>query len=170
MILVDDQDNEVGSASREACHRGSGLRHRAFVLFIENERDEILLQWRCRTKLGGGRWDVSATSHVRKGESYESAISRCAMHELGIEQPVTWRRVLSYVYTERLGDWSENEFCWLIAGRYDGSLRPNYAELSELKWVCLADLESEIRADPVRYTGWLKEAAGHLASQMRNRP
>ena len=163
MILVDDHDNEVGTASREQCHRGSGLRHRAFVLFIENSRDEVLLQWRRHSKLGGGRWDVSATSHVRKGETYETAIARCVMHELGIALPIVWRRVLSYVYAERLGDRSENEFCWLFAGRYDGSLRPNDAELGELRWVRLADLGSEIRADPMQYTAWLREAASHLA-------
>ena len=163
MILVDDHDTEVGTASREECHQGDGLRHRAFVLLIENGRGEVLLQRRCQSKLGGGRWDVSATSHVRKGENYETAIGRCAAHELGIGQPIVWQRVLSYVYTERLGDRSENEFCSLFTGRYDGSLRPNYAELDELRWVRLADLADEICADPLRYTSWLKEAMTRLA-------
>jgi len=129
---------------------------------IENGRGEVLLQRRGRSKLGGGRWDASATSHVRKGETYESAISRCAAHELGIGQPVAWRRVLSFVYTERLGDSSENEFCALFAGRYDGLLRPNHAELDELRWVRLADLATEIRADPAQYTEWLKEATARM--------
>ena len=164
MILVDDDDNEVGTASREECHRGTGLLHRAFVLLIENGRDEVLVQWRCHNKLGGGRWDVSAASHVRKGESYETAIVRCAAHELGIGRPVAWRRVLSYVYTERLGSCSEKEFCSLFAGRYDGSLRPNYAELDELRWVRLADLADQICAEPVRYTSWLTQAVTRLTS------
>lgn len=162
LILVDDHDNEVGTASREECHRGSGLRHRAFVLLIDNSRDEVLVQRRCRSKLGGGRWDVSATSHVRKGETYSAAISRCAAHELGIEQAVAWHRRLAYVYTEHLGDRSENEYCALFTGQYDGSLRPNHAELDELRWVSLTDLMAEIRADPVQYTGWLREALAHL--------
>jgi isopentenyl-diphosphate delta-isomerase len=163
LILVDDQDNELGTATREDCHRGPGIRHRAFVLLIENDRGEVLLQWRRSSKLGGERWDVSATSHVRRGETYETAIARCARHELGIGQPLAWRRVLSYVYTERLGEWSENEYCCLYAGRYDGSLHPNDAEIGGVKWVRLADLASDIRADPARYTGWLKEAVTHLA-------
>ena len=163
LILVDDHDNEVGFADRDQCHRGAGLRHRAFVLLIENDREEVLLQWRRSRKLGGGRWDVSATSHVRRGETYEAAIARCVRHELGIAERVTWRRVGSYVYTERLGDWSENEFCWLFAGSYSGVMAPNYDELDELKWVRRADLSSEIQTDAARYTAWLKEAVAQLA-------
>lgn len=132
------------------------------MLLVENGRDEVLLQRRSQSKLGGGRWDVSATSHVRRSETYEMAIARCAAHELGIGQPLAWRRVLSYVYTERLGEWSENEFCSLFAGRYDGPLSPNFTELEELRWVRLADLASEIRVDPVQYTGWLREAVIRL--------
>jgi isopentenyl-diphosphate delta-isomerase len=158
LILVDEHDNEIGTASREECHRGSGLRHRAFVVLIENDRAELLLQRRCGSKLGGDRWDVSATSHVRSGETYESAILRCVRHELGIVERVAWHPVLSYIYEERLGDASENEFCLLYSGRYTGALQPNYSELTALRWVRLSDLADEIRADPLLYTSWLKEA------------
>ena len=163
MILVDDHDNEVGTATRERCHRGSGLRHRAFVLLIDNGRGDVLLQWRQPTKLGGGRWDVSATSHVRRGETYDAAISRCVRHELGIAASIAWTRVNAYVYTERLGDCSENEFCCLFIGRYDGAMSPNYAELGGVRWVRLADLAGEIRVDTAPYTAWLREAVAHLA-------
>ncbi len=164
LILVDDEDNEVGTADRERCHRGPGLRHRAFVLLIERRRGDVLLQWRHPDKLGGARWDVSATSHVRRGETYGAAIERCVRHELGIVEPIAWARVHSYVYTERLGDRSENEFCTLFSGRYDGAMHPNYAELGDLKWVELADLAQEIRADPAPYTAWLKHAVARLAA------
>ena len=135
------------------------------MLLIENGRGEILLQRRRQSKLGGGRWDASAASHVRKGEDYEAAISRCAAHELGVMQAVPWRRILSYVYTERLGDYSENEFCALFTGRYDGPLHPNDAELDELKWVRLTDLADSIAADPTPYTSWLREAVTRLATR-----
>jgi len=164
LILVDEHDNEVGNASREECHRGFGIRHRAFVLFIENNLSEVLLQRRSPNKLGGGRWDVSAASHVRRGEDYETAIVRCVAHELGIVQPVAWRRTLSYVYTESLGERSENEFCALFWGKYDGALCPNSVELDELRWVRFADLSGSIRTDPARYTRWLQEAVIRLAN------
>ena len=164
LILVDEDDTEIGVASREECHRGAGLRHRAFVLLIEDDRQQVLLQRRCGGKLGGDRWDVSATSHVRIGETYETGIRRCVLHELGIVQPIGWQRVLSFVYTERLGACSENEFCTLFTGRYDGLLYPNDAELSGLRWVRLDELITDIRADPVSYTSWLIEAATRFAN------
>ena len=139
-----------------------GLRHRAFVLLLENEQGDILIQRRSSRKLGGGRWDVSAASHVRRGETYETAITRCIAHELGVGQPIAWRRILSYVYTEHLGEYSENEFCVLFVGDYDGLLRPNHDELDELRWVHLPNLVSEIRDLPVQYTGWLKETVARL--------
>lgn len=159
LILVDEHDGEIGSASREECHRGAGKRHRAFVLWIENDREELLLQRRRGSKLGGDRWDVSATSHVRVGETYETAIARCVRHELGIAQPLPWERVLAYLYTESLGGYSENEFCALYRTRYSGPLQPNYDELTALRWVLPATLLAAIERDPTPYTSWLREAA-----------
>jgi isopentenyldiphosphate isomerase len=131
-------------------------------VLIDNGRGEVLLQRRGRAKLGGERWDVSAASHVRTGETYETAIGRCVLHELGIEQVVPWQSMVSYVYTERIGDHSENEFCRLFTGRYDGPLRPNPSELDELSWVRLADLVAKVRANPTPYTSWLREAVIRL--------
>ena len=50
LILVDDADREVGHASRARCHEGSGLLHRAFSLFVFNERGELLIQQRAAGK------------------------------------------------------------------------------------------------------------------------
>jgi isopentenyl-diphosphate delta-isomerase len=163
LILVDECDNALGTADRETCHRGAGIRHRAFVLWIENARRDVLLQWRLPRKLGGGRWDVSATSHVRHGETYEAAVARCAQHELGITAAVPWRRVVSYVYTEALGDHSENEFCWLFAGEYLGPIRINELEIGAVQWVTTGALAAGIRAAPDQYTGWLRAAVAQLA-------
>ena len=33
-ILVDEEDRPIGSASKLDCHRGAGLRHRAFSVLI----------------------------------------------------------------------------------------------------------------------------------------
>lgn len=123
----------------------------------------MLLQRRGNSKLGGNRWDVSATSHVRYGETYETAIVRCLRHELGIVEPIAWRRTLDYLYTERLGTHSENEFCALFTGQYDGALHPNPTELSGVRWLSLADLLAEMNADPLPYTRWLQEAVTRYA-------
>ena len=36
LILVDDEDRELGHLNKAACHNYSGILHRAFSLFIFN--------------------------------------------------------------------------------------------------------------------------------------
>jgi isopentenyl-diphosphate delta-isomerase len=159
LILVDERGEQIGTASREECHSGGGMRHRAFVVFLFNRRGEVLIQRRSQRKLGGGRWDVSATSHVREGESYQQAIERCLRHELAIERPPHTDRVLSYTYVERFDGYAENEHCALFVGRYDGEIQPNRMEIDGVRWVALRDLERKMESPGESgLTRWFREA------------
>ena len=40
LILVDENDREIGSALKEDCHLGNGILHRAFSVFIFNEENK----------------------------------------------------------------------------------------------------------------------------------
>ena len=54
-ILVDADDRVIGHASKLDCHlmaNGPPL-HRAFSVFIFNNKNELLLQQRSATKVGG---------------------------------------------------------------------------------------------------------------------
>ena len=78
LILVDDNDNEIGTDTRENCHSGNGKRHRAYTAFVFHD-GKLLLQQRSKKKLlWPGAWDVSFTSHVYPGESYQQAAKRRA--------------------------------------------------------------------------------------------
>ena len=44
LILVDDDDKEIGHRSKADCHDGQGIRHRAFSLFLFNDNGGLLLQ------------------------------------------------------------------------------------------------------------------------------
>ena len=53
-LLVDTDDKVLGPASKRACHEvveGSSPLHRAFSLFVFNDRDELLLRQRSDTKI-----------------------------------------------------------------------------------------------------------------------
>ncbi|MDH5246330.1 MAG: isopentenyl-diphosphate delta-isomerase, partial [Betaproteobacteria bacterium] len=77
LILVDEDDNEVGHLSKADCHDGQGRLHRAFSVFLFNDAGELLLQQRGRSKrLWPGYWSNSCCSHPRRGESLEIATSR----------------------------------------------------------------------------------------------
>ena len=158
MILVDPFGRRTGVAGRETCHRGGGMRHRAFVVFLYTDDGRLLVQKRAASKLGGNRWDVSATSHVRAGETYTAAIARCLQHELGIDTPVSCEYRLAYSYLNRLGDCAENEHCSLFLVNYQGAIRLNAAEMDEVRWLDVAELRQWFEGDEQQFTHWFAEA------------
>ena len=68
-ILVDENDHELGQASKRLCHlvdpkSGIAPLHRAFSLFIFNQNNELLMQQRSNTKITfPGRWTNTCCSH-----------------------------------------------------------------------------------------------------------
>ena len=46
LILVNENDQEIGYKSKVECHQGEGILHRAFSIFIFNENGEVLMQKR----------------------------------------------------------------------------------------------------------------------------
>jgi len=157
LVLVDEKDNEIGTDTRENCHLGNGRRHRAYVVFLFRGK-ELLLQQRSGKKvLWPGAWDVSFTSHVHPGETYEEALRRKGMQELGARfAPL--RDVYSFVYFAPQGKYAENEFCRLFVGDFDGAVRPNPDEIMAVRWTTVSELGSDLRANPDSYTPWLKLA------------
>ena len=155
LILVDDNDNQIGTDTRESCHAGRGRRHRAYTALIFHD-GKLLLQQRSQKKLlWPGAWDVSFTSHVYPGETYQQAASRRAKEELsatvgGLED------VHSFVYFAPQGANAENEFCRVLVGDFDGKIVPNGDEMSSVRWARVADVAADMRAHPDLYTPWFK--------------
>ena len=64
LILVDSDDNEIGYSSKSDCHKGLGILHRAFSVFLFDSSGELLLQKRSAKKeLWGQYWSNSCCSH-----------------------------------------------------------------------------------------------------------
>lgn len=164
LVLVDDKDNEIGTDTRENCHKGKGKRHRAYTVFLFHG-GKVLLQRRSPKKLlWPGAWDVSFTSHVYPGETYEGAAKRKAVQELGAIMGEL-SDVHSFVYFAPQGNNAENEFCRVLVGEFDGKVTPNPDEVAELRWSSLADVERDMQARPSSYTPWFRlSMEGFLAS------
>ena len=156
LILVDDNDNQTGTASREECHKGKGRRHRAFSAFIFDSRGRMLLQFRSSKKLGGSRWDSAAISHVRVGETYEIAAERSMKHEIGISTPV--KKIGAFTYTEPYEGFSENEYCAVLVGKFDGEVKPNKDEIDKIRYVKWEEVKQELKANPAMFTKWFRDS------------
>ena len=56
-ILVDEEDMPIGSASKLDCHRGAGLRHRAFSVLIFDDQC-FLYDFHDRTLASNLGWPI----------------------------------------------------------------------------------------------------------------
>ncbi len=163
LIVVDDEDNVVRYASRSDCHLGDGLLHRGVAILLHNSKAEVLLQKR-KHDLFDNLWDLTGATHPlhldNRDETYQESGSRCLKAEWGIESPL--HRVLDFTYLERDKNRCENEYCVLLAGKYDGELNPNPDHIYEFRWVNWSQLVQELTEEPEGFTAWLKKAVEHL--------
>ena len=156
LILVDENDVELGSLSKARCHDDDGVLHRAFSLFIFNLDGDLLLQKRSETKrLWPLVWSNSCCSHPRKGESMDVAIGRRLEEELGLSTMMEFVYKFSYQarYSE-LG--SENELCSVFLGRCDQEVRINQSEIAECRFINPKELVEEISVSDDRFTPWFR--------------
>jgi isopentenyl-diphosphate Delta-isomerase len=155
LILVDDDDNEIGTDTRENCHSGKGKRHRAYTAFIFHDGKMLLQQRSMKKLLWPEAWDVSFTSHVYPGESYQQAATRRALQELNAHVgPLT--DVHSFVYFAPQGDNAENEFCRVLVGDFDGKITLNKDEIASVRWATVSDVKGDLGSHPDSYTPWFK--------------
>ena len=154
LVLVDEDDWEIGPLGTGPCHDGDGVLHRAFSLFIFNRAGELLLQRRSAGKrLWPLFWSNSCCSHPRRGETMEAAISRRLLQELGMTGDL--HHLYTFQYHSRFGDaGSEREVCWVWVGVSDDAASPNPDEVSGLRWVAPDRLDEEMAARPQDFTPW----------------
>ncbi|MDG2107097.1 MAG: isopentenyl-diphosphate Delta-isomerase [Woeseiaceae bacterium] len=157
LILVDDQDNEIGFLSKANCHDGDGVLHRAFSLFLFNNEGRLLLQQRSEKKrLWPGYWSNSCCSHPRRGESLSIATMRRLNEELNVAAEL--ELIYHFKYQANFGEaGSENELCHVFLGNLKGTVRPNDNEVENIRYISADELDSELAKNPGRFTPWFKK-------------
>jgi isopentenyl-diphosphate delta-isomerase len=157
LLVVDKKDRIIGTESKEKCHQGRGILHRAFSILIFNKRRELLLTKRSKfKKLWPLFWDNFCSSHPLKGESYEVAGQKRLKRELGFSCKL--KLVDKFFYQARYKNiGSENEICALLIGKYNSpKIKSDSKEIADWRWINLKELKKDIRKDPRKYTPWLK--------------
>lgn len=161
VVLVDEDDNMVGTAEKIDAHRNPKL-HRAFSIFIANNNGELLIQKRAWEKYHNpGMWANTCCGHPRPGESLEAAAHRRLMEEMGFDTGMV--KVFSFIYnTEFENGLTEMEYDHVFVGKWDGIPEKNPAEVADYKWIAKEDLAEDIRKNPEIYTAWFKIAWENL--------
>ena len=164
MIYTSDElGNLITLEPREKLHLAvSSKLHAAVIGMIHREDGKYLLQWRSGKKLGGKRLDVSATTHVRRGETYETALKRSLGKELRIVELIPIRHMFDFRYVEDLGDHKENEFCRVYTGKYSGKYDPDPEEIDYVEFMSLHEMKGFIAKNDHKATKWLRETAKRM--------
>ena len=156
LILVDDEDQQIGTLEKSACHDGNGRLHRAFSLFVFNPQGGTLIQQRHPDKrLWPNYWSNGCCSHPRDGETTEHAVVRRAMEELGLL--VTPRFLFKFRYRASFFDaGTEFELCSVFVCQTTEEPKVNDSEIADWRWIHPNDLDTEIESEPTTFTPWLK--------------
>jgi len=155
VVLVTPQDKVLGLMEKMQAHE-NGLLHRAFSVFLFNEKGEMLLQKRAAGKYHSpNQWTNACCSHPRENESYIDAARRRLKEELGIESQLTERFHFIYKADDGQDLW-EHELDYVFTGDYNGDFNLNPEEVSEIKYMSIDNLNNDILQYPERYTEWFK--------------
>ena len=157
VILVDENDNPIGTEEKVKCHLPNGKLHRAFTALLFDKNGRLVLTRRAKGKmLWPEDWDGTFASHPRESETYVSSGERRMPEELGIEGKLDYLHKFEYhVPYKDVG--SENEICGTLIGVIDEDteLKEIEGEIDEIKWISAEELISEIKTNPKIYCPWM---------------
>jgi isopentenyl-diphosphate Delta-isomerase len=166
VILVDKNNNEIGTAPKDTVHTKNTPLHRAFSLFLFNSKKQLLITRRAETKKTfPGVWTNSVCGHLGPGETPSNGAKRRLKDELGITG-VEVKEVSPYRY--RFADKNgivENEICPILVAYSDINPTINKQEVDDWKWMDWKEFLKEIHTNPDTYSPWSREEAGILLSQ-----
>jgi len=157
VILVDENDNPIGSEEKVKCHLPNGKLHRAFTALLFDEDGRLVLTRRAKEKmLWPNDWDGTFASHPRESETYVSSGERRMPEELGINGTLDYLHKFEYhVPYKDVG--SENEVCGTLIGIVDDSsqFKQIEGEIDEIKWISAQEMLSELKTNPKIYCPWM---------------
>lgn len=155
VILVNKKDEKVGLMPKMEAHQKAVL-HRAFSVFIFNDKGELLLQQRAAEKYHSPLlWTNTCCSHQRDGESNLEAGKRRLQEEMGFTTNL--KEVFSFIYKAPFDNGlTEHELDHVMIGYFDDAPKINKDEVESYKWMPLDVVKDDIQENPSIYTEWFK--------------
>ncbi len=160
VILVDKNDNQIGLMPKMEAHE-KALLHRAFSVFVLNEKGEMMLQQRAHSKYHSpGLWTNTCCSHQRDGEDNITAGKRRLMEEMGFVTEL--EELFSFTYKAAFDNGlTEHEFDHVMQGYFEGEPDINLDEVASWKWMSPKEVKEDIKNNPDQYTAWFKIIFDH---------
>jgi len=155
VILVNEKDEKIGLMAKMEAHE-KALLHRAFSVFIFNDKNELMLQQRAAHKYHSPLlWTNTCCSHQRDGESNIEAGKRRLQEEMGFVTEIEEKT--SFIYKAPFDNGlTEHELDHIMVGRYSKDPVINREEVETFKWMTLEQVKDDIALNPKIYTEWFK--------------
>ena len=152
ITFVDEHDNVIGSGTMQESWE-KGIAHRIVRVFLFNTNGDLLIQKRADHLVSlPGRWDHSAAGHVDANEKYLQAAEREMKEEIGVEGVELNERGKYYSEDTEESDKINKRFNMIYVGKWDGDVRPNPDEVSEVDWLMPGYIHGWIRKSPEDFT------------------
>ncbi len=155
VILVNTKDEPIGLMPKLEAHEKAVL-HRAFSVFVLNDKNQIMLQQRAHHKYHSPLlWTNTCCSHQREGESNIQAGSRRLFEEMGFNTEL--KELFHFIYRAPFDNGlTEHELDHVMIGYYNESPTINPEEVEDWKWMGIEEVQSDIQLRPEEYTVWFK--------------
>ena len=141
--VVDKNDRVIGKATRKECHSNPELIHRGIHVLVFSQGGELLLQKRVMEKdLYPGKWDSSASGHVKSKGNYKETAKRELKEELGVELPL--KPIFTFLHRGE----QESEMIEVFVAESDGPFKPNSKEIDDVKFFTLKEIKGLLREKP----------------------
>ncbi|MEV4440837.1 isopentenyl-diphosphate Delta-isomerase [Streptomyces sp. NPDC049577] len=141
--LVDENGRTIGTAEKVSAHLAPGRLHRAFSVFLFDDRGRLLLQRRALGKYHSpGVWSNTCCGHPYPGEPPFVAAARRTGEELGLA-PALLREAgtVRYNHPDPASGLVEQEYNHLFVGLVRAEPRPDPEEIADTAFVTPAELD-----------------------------
>jgi isopentenyl-diphosphate delta-isomerase len=155
VILVDTNDKVIGLKDKMAAHE-QALLHRAFSVFVLNDKNEVMLQQRASHKYHSPfLWTNTCCSHQRAGESNIQAGKRRLDEEMGFVTEL--KELFHFIYKAPFDNGlTEHELDHVMIGYSNDEPKINSEEVENWKWMKIEDIKNDMEIHPEIYTVWFK--------------
>lgn len=155
VILVNEADEQIGLMPKLEAHEKAVL-HRAFSVFILNDKNELLLQQRAAHKYHSPLlWTNTCCSHQRAGETNIQAGKRRLMEEMGFEAEL--RELFHFIYKAPFDNGlTEHELDHVMIGYSNELPSVNIEEVASYKYMSIEEVRNDMQLHPEIYTVWFK--------------
>ncbi len=156
VVLVNENDEAIAEMEKLEAHK-KGLLHRAFSVFIFNDRGEMLLQQRAFGKYHGSNlWSNTCCSHPTLGEQVKESAEERLQYEMGLNCNISF--LFSTIYKERVENGLiEHEFDHVFFGKTNLDPFPNVLEVRSFKWIQPKEVLEDMNRNPEKFTIWFRK-------------